>query len=231
MKITQVSHRYIFNRKKKLNSEGRGLLQSEIRIGKERKFYSTGLLLSPKQWNKDSSQIINHPNAYNLNRKLFKLRAVLSELNSFDEIEAHFKGAKPESFLDYYSAYIENHNGAYSTYKQYRSTFNHLKSFGGIKLFTDLTPENIQNFSDYLSSAGLSHQTVYNVHKRVKTAVRRAFVAGKIDRNPYDMMRFPVPKSGEIRYFNESSLKKLENWQPDSPKLDKIKDVFLQVKT
>ena len=135
--------------------------------------------------------------------------------------------AKPESFLDYYSAYIENHNGAYSTYKQYRSTFNHLKSFGGIKLFTDLTPENIQNFSDYLSSAGLSHQTVYNVHKRVKTAVRRAFVAGKIDRNPYDMMRFPVPKSGEIRYFNESSLKKLENWQPDSPKLDKIKDVFL----
>ena len=61
--------------------------------------------------------------------------------------------------------------------------------------------------------------------------MRRAFVAGKIDRNPYDMMRFPVPKSGEIRYFNESSLKKLENWQPDSPKLDKIKDVFLQVKT
>ena len=41
------------------------------------------------------------------------------------------------------------------------------------------------------------------------------------------MVKLKTPKSGEIRYLSPEALKKLEDWDPDSPKLDKIKDVFL----
>jgi len=226
MKVIRVSHRYVFNRKNKLNSKGKALLQSEIRIGKDRKFYSTGIYLTPEQWD---GKIIKHKDAYHLNRKLAKLRHELSELDirNFGDVDSYFTGADPENFLEYYSAYIEKHPGAYSTYKQYNSTLSHLYRFSEIKYFTDLTPENIQKFTDYLYSVGLSHQTVYNVHKRVKTAIRRAYVAGKIDKNPYDMIKLKTPKSGEIRYLSESELKKVEDWQPDSKKLELVKDVFL----
>lgn len=102
-----------------------------------------------------------------------------------------------------------------------------MKRFKKIKLFSDLTPGNIQNFSDYLYSKGLSNQTVYNVHKRVKTAVRRAFIAEKLTKNPYDIVKFKAPRSKEIRYLSSDELLKLENWTPDSEKLSKVKDVFL----
>lgn len=239
MKINRVDFRYVYNRANKLNSKGQALLQQEFRIEKKKKYYSTGIYLKPNQWN--GQEIVNHSNADRLNKKLNKRLARIIEMDpqSFEQIEAHFKGGNPDSFIEYFENYIEHHQGTYSTYKQYRSALNHLKRFGGIKTFSDLIPENIYKLTDYLHkpkpnkdpqkepSKPLSPQTVYNIHKRYKPAVRLAHETGRIEKNPYDLIRFQTPKSKEIRYLTIEELTRLENWSPDSQKLERVKDVFL----
>jgi len=228
MRFTPVSCRYVFNRKKKLNDKGKALVQLEIRVGTERKYYTTHIYLKPYQW--DGSRIIKHNNAFRLNntltKKISKVNDLLPKVKTINEADAVMRGSSPDSFIDYFQQANDSFAKAYSTWKQYNAALNHLRRFGKIKTFGDLTVENIQYLTDHLRSLGLSDQTVYNIHKRVKTIVRRAYLASRIDRNPYDQVKVERGRPGKIRYLTSEEIALIEEKEFFGG-MEKAKDLFL----
>ncbi len=48
--MRNIEFRFIYNRKGQLNKDGKALVQLEIYQDRKRKFFSTGIYLTPKQW-------------------------------------------------------------------------------------------------------------------------------------------------------------------------------------
>jgi len=47
-----VEYRFVFNRKNKLNKNGQALIQLETYLNGKRKYFSTGIYITPDQWDK-----------------------------------------------------------------------------------------------------------------------------------------------------------------------------------
>ena len=232
--MKSIGFRHVYNRKKQLNEKGQALVQLEIRVGNLKRYYSENTYLEPHQWN---GKVINHPRERSLNNLL---QTRILELENFELSQERLK--KPltielfndfmnkesyDSFIEFFEDYNNKLRGAYSTYKQYRSALNHVKRFGKMNLLSDLTPANLQAFSDYLRSEGLSQQTIYNVHKRLKTVIRRAWIADRIQKNPYESLKIERGRTSIRRYLTNEEIQKIENYHPISESLQKVKDVFL----
>lgn len=232
--MKRVGYRHVYKRKKRLNKKGQALVQLEIRVGNLKRYYSENIYLKPNQWD---GEVINHPHQKSLNNLLYTRILGLENFElsqerlkrplTIDLFNDFLKEKDYESFIEFFENYNNNIQGAYSTYKQYRSALNHVKRFGKLNLLADLTPGNLQKFSDYLLSKGLSSQTVYNVHKRLKTVVRRACISDRLQKNPYDSLQIERGRTSVRRYLTDSELKLIENYSPASEKLQKVKDVFL----
>ena len=66
--LEKIRYRLIYNRKKKLNSEGKALVQIEcLQLGK-RMYLTTKVYLAPEQWK--NGFVVNHPLADDLNAYL-----------------------------------------------------------------------------------------------------------------------------------------------------------------
>lgn len=48
--MNKISYRIVYNRKKRLNAEGKALLQVEAYLKGKRIYFSTNIYLTPKQW-------------------------------------------------------------------------------------------------------------------------------------------------------------------------------------
>lgn len=232
--MKKVGYRHVYNRKKTLNEKGESLVQLEVRVGSLKKYYSENIYLKPHQW---EGKVVKHTHEISFNNLL---QTRILELENFElsqerlkrpltiELFNEFLNKKNyESFIEFFENYINNIQGAFSTYKQYRSALNHVKRFGKLNLFADLTPRNLQRFSDYLRLKGLSQQTVYNIHKRLKTVVRRACITDRLQKNPYDSLQIERGRTSIRRYLTGDELKLIENYSPISEALQKVKDIFL----
>ena len=70
--MNKARYKPIHNRKGKLNSKGEALVQIEAYFTGKRKYISTGIYVTPNQW--DNKQwVINHPNHEKSNNRLIKL--------------------------------------------------------------------------------------------------------------------------------------------------------------
>ena len=69
----------IYNRKKKLNSQGKALLQIEAYLERRKIYFSTHIYLSPEQWDNRRKLIRKHPNAEALN---YQIKEFLIQLES-----------------------------------------------------------------------------------------------------------------------------------------------------
>ncbi len=223
--------RFVHNRKKKLNKQGNAVIQLEVTYRSKRKFLSTGILVKPSEWN---GTIIRHKDSVYLNGQLSKFldkcKHYVEITNDFSlqGLENYLKGGDPDSFIEFFSDYLKLKGGIEdSTRRQYNSALAHLKDFGGIQTFGDLTFENIFKFEQYLNSQGLSSQTRRSIHKRVKMVANHAFLSRRLMFNDYQSFRLPRLEEGEIRYLSEQELEKLKNKDLHTERLNRIRDIFL----
>jgi Arm DNA-binding domain/N-terminal domain of M60-like peptidases len=56
LKAIKTKYEIIFNRKKKLNSEGLALIQIRMYLNGFNKYYSTGIYIAPGEWNETAPQ-------------------------------------------------------------------------------------------------------------------------------------------------------------------------------
>ena len=53
--MSKISYKVIFNRKKKLNKDGKALIQIECYLNGKRKYLSSGIKIEPIYWNNKNS--------------------------------------------------------------------------------------------------------------------------------------------------------------------------------
>lgn len=77
IQMNKISYRIVYNRKKRLNAEGKALLQVEAYLKGKRIYFSTNIYLTPKQWDNKKKMIKSHVAAGSLN---YYLREFITKL-------------------------------------------------------------------------------------------------------------------------------------------------------
>lgn len=137
--------------------------------------------------------------------------------------------------------------------KHYRALINRLEEYRHLRKFSDCTTEGICQFDAWLHSLrrpapmtgdrslasipvtysrlgdGLSDAGVYNYHKCLKALLRRARLFGKIETNPYDLLRGEFKRGDveNIEFLTWEEMQRIVNLQvPEGSKLQRARDFF-----
>jgi site-specific recombinase XerD len=243
--MKKASYKFLFNRLDRLREDGTAPIHLEICLGTSQRYINTGFKVRTEDWNtshdKKGGDFIksSHSNYYHIN---FNLRAMLQKVEGYeidqlnkgkrvtiDQLANFMRDKQDMTFLDFFEYHFigQSKGRTGSTVKQYYSTLNHIKRFGGLRDFGDLTYPNIQLFDDYLRSKGLATETIYNIHKRLKTSVREALKHDYIEKSPYILFKAEKSKQRTIRYLTPDELTRIEEKKFSSDRLNQIRDVFL----
>jgi len=240
--MKKPNYKPVFNRKNSLRKNGTGLVQIEVYLRRERKYVSTGVYLLPEHWD-ENKWCVNKPDADLLNQKI---RMCIHDLEDY-EYKARAKGEVFEldmikdqktprnNFLSYMETHIDDEDIASGTRKQHNSTLKHLKAFGKMLYFSDITRKNVELFDIYLHSLRhpdtnmplVAQSSIYGQHKRVKKWIRKAIIDGHIKEDPYMMMKISPGNRNTIKYLSEEELEMVEKKQIDNKRIAVIRDIFL----
>lgn len=226
--------RYIHDRRK----NGKGYIEVEITYANKRKWLSTGVAVSPKQWN-DSRGIVNHPNNAELN---LRINAVKGQIDSF--IRNLMAKGKPFTWEDL-NAMLERHNNSESfvafverrieeqhdicerTKKAHRKLVAALNRFGKIQSFDSLTRPNVLLYDDWLHTQNYAQPTIHTYHKLLKRYINEALSRELIEKDPYIGMRIERGHSKARKYLTEDEIKQLRECELNLPTLERVRDLFI----
>lgn len=237
----QPKMRFVFNRRGNATESKQTPVELEIYFTRqERKFIPTGLSLHAGQWDKEE-RIINHLQAKLLNKQLDDflkkyeklISAILSEgkeitMDTINERLGKRKEKESVSFIDFMYDCIAGRQLRDSTRRVHIAAWETIKRFGKIRNFSDLTPENIKRFDNFLRDEDPSRcqVTIHGYHKRVKPYVIEAYKLRHIDFNPYHAFDDIRGTSKEREPLTQKELDSLRTI--DLPeRLDRIRDVFV----
>lgn len=231
----------IYNRKKKLLSDGTALVQIEAYLTMRKKYFSTGIYLFPDQWDNKHRKVKNHPNAIKLNRQISDFAAKLQGIEldrrnakkpyNLDILEEFAKGKITNSFTDFMRNELEADNTlAPATRTVQKTTMKTLQQFKKNIDFEELTFELLTDFERFLYNKGL-HTNTINKHFRVI----RKYVNLAINKDLFDLNRYPFrkfkPKSEVTTrgFLSTEELQRFENLEipPTHKHLEKVRDMFL----
>ena len=200
--MRKIYYQPIYNRKKKLNAQGKALLQVEAYLEKRKIYFSTHIYLSPEQWDNKRKLIRKHPHAEALNYQVkeFLIQLESKELSlwkegkviTLDRLKEEFSIKKDKSFLDFVIKNIENSLSKESTKQNLLSTYTLLAKFKSHIDFKELTPEFIFDFESFLFSSDLQTNTVAKHMKHFKTFVNLAIDKGHLNLNDYPFRRYRI---------------------------------------
>ena len=242
-----ITTKLIFDRKKQAKKDGTGTI--EVRVISNRKAYyiSTGVRIREKEWR--AGMIINRPDSQQLNERIAIICQIIdSEVNRCIEANLAINTenlknkvwavkdtmSNEPSFLDWLDHQTEILNLSAGTIKHYVTLHTRLTEYGKIKRWGDLTTENICEFDAWLHKRKLStgeaitDAAVYKYHKCFKAILNRAVMFDKIDRNPYDRLKFKRGESENIEYLTEDEMKAIEKLKvPKGTQIETARDLFV----
>lgn len=70
--MQKIRYRLVYNRKNQLNHQGTALVQVEAKLNQRNIYLTTNIYLQPEHWDKSTAQVVNHPQAIELNALLFE---------------------------------------------------------------------------------------------------------------------------------------------------------------
>lgn len=241
-----ITTKLIFDRKKQAKKDGTGTI--EVRVISDRRAYyiSTGVRIREREWR--AGMIINRPDAQSLNERIAIICQIIdTEVNRCIEANLAINTenlknkvwsvkdtmSNEPSFLDWLDHQTEILNLSAGTIKHYVTLHTRLTEYGKIKRWGDLTTENISEFDAWLHKRKLSNgeaitdAAVYKYHKCLKAILNRAVMFDKIDRNPYDRLKFKRGESENIEYLTEEEMKAIVNLKvPKGTQIEIARDLF-----
>ena len=242
-----ITTKLIFDRKKQAKKDGTGTI--EVRVISDRRAYyiSTGVRIREREWR--AGMIINRPDAQSLNERIAIICQIIdTEVNRCIEANLTINTenlknkvwsvkdtmSNEPSFLDWLDHQTEILNLSAGTIKHYVTLHTRLTEYGKIKRWGDLTTENISEFDAWLHKRKLStgeaitDAAVYKYHKCLKAILNRAVMFDKIDRNPYDRLKFKRGESENIEYLTEEEMKAIVNLKvPKGTQIEVARDLFI----
>ena len=242
-----ITTKLIFDRKKQAKKDGTGTI--EVRVISDRRAYyiSTGVRIREREWR--AGMIINRPDAQSLNERIAIICQIIdTEVNRCIEANLAINTenlknkvwsvkdtmSNEPSFLDWLDHQTEILNLSAGTIKHYVTLHTRLTEYGKIKRWGDLTTENISEFDAWLHKRKLStgeaitDAAVYKYHKCLKAILNRAVMFDKIDRNPYDRLKFKRGESESIEYLTEDEMNAIVNLKvPKGTQIETARDLFV----
>ena len=200
--MRKIYYQPIYNRKKKLNAQGKALLQVEAYLEKRKIYFSTHIYLSPVQWDNKRKLICKHPHAEALNYQVkeFLIQLESKELSLWKEgkvitlerLKEEFGIKKDKSFLDFILKDITDSPYKQSTKQNLLSTYALLTKFKDNINFKELTTEFVFDFERFLFGSNLQTNTVAKHMKHFKTFVNLAIDKGYLTLNDYPFRRYRI---------------------------------------
>ncbi|MCT3920029.1 site-specific integrase [Elizabethkingia anophelis] len=240
-------------RRNKINTKGLCPIECRITLDKERKPFSTGLFVNPKNWDaiqqklklsSEESNFINTELSLIKNKinQAFLFLQVKGEPFSASQVYDQFKGKKlllEYRLVEYYDIYLERLKKLIGieikqqTWDKFYYIRNDVEAFvkyyyqkGDIKL-KDLDFNFISEFEYYLKTINKHKQITINKSlQRLKKVVKQAVIQKYIVSNPFEGHK-PKKVYPTIVFLNQSELDKLDTHIFVSDVLTKIRDCYL----
>ncbi|WP_435352873.1 site-specific integrase [Emticicia sp. SJ17W-69] len=249
----QAEYKVVFNRKKKLNSKGKALVQIEVYLEGNRKYFSTDIYVTPQEWKPSPLKAKYITDAYKNKLILDKIQELMNFeqkcrfnnngkflLSEFD-ILSQPKPVKPIvlTFTEFYAQQleIEKKNILPVTLRQQKTNLDLLKEYCPVIAFEDLTYALIEGYDQFLKSRkgrdgnGMKLNSVDKRHRQMKKYIALAINHGHLpyDQNPY--LKFKSKKESVNKaWLSNQEWERLENLTFDSqstPLIELVKDMFL----
>ncbi len=238
-----IKYTPVYNRKKRLNKDGNGLVQIEALKDAARVYFSTGIYVKPIYWDSARLQIVKHNDSYNLNNRIIqfieqckdiehKRNRTNPEFSVYDLKQAIENAAAGESFTVFALALIEKQKNLSEAtavkYKKAITTFGEFAKHNDS--FVQLSNKLIDEFDYYLIDRGLIPSTRKLYFKTLSKYARLAVRHGLLEhnKNPFPDKKIVAEKT--TRYsLTDAELQQLEALQfsPAQYHLEVIRDLFL----
>ncbi|BDS12310.1 site-specific integrase [Aureispira anguillae] len=231
----------IFNFKKKLRKDGTALVQIRAYYKRKRKYFSTGVYVTPAQWSKRLSKVIDHPNANQYNAEISRQ---LNDLENYvfdwvrkhhsitlEQLEGYFKYGDSGSFTEFWKYELKNDTKLQKeTKKKHQTALNYWIKFQKDVKFSELSYRLIHDFDTFLYGHQLHINTVYTHHKQIKKYINLAIKNDLFDSNKNPYRKF-IPKTAptERLILSVEEVKKLEalTFSKEEVYWELILDMFL----
>ena len=204
--MEKVIYNLVFNRKKRLNAEGKALIQVEAYLNRQKKYFSTKIYVKPTQWDSKRKAVRNHPNMDELNQYIedyitylerieldmvqsgrpFSLK-YLRERGDFESVSS--------SFVSFMKNEINHSNLRLSTLKNHLSTLQVLCQYQPQVSFDDLTFNFLCGFEHFLLEQKYHRNTIAKHMKHLKRYVNLA-----INKDLFELQKYPFRKY-KIKYM------------------------------
>lgn len=220
--MDKVLYNVVYNRKNRLLRNGKALIQIEAYLRGKKKYFSTGIYVTPDQWDRKHRTIKNHPNSITLNKQ------VKDFANSLEDIELkrrqsgkpftlmylaeHLKGNYTNSFIDFCTREVELEKLRKNSKTQHRATIKHLTEFRNGITFEQLTFEFLTDFERYLRSLKLQQNTIVKHMGIIRRYINKAIKLDLFDLNKYPFLKYEMKRAQTKRDFlTPEELERIEN--------------------
>lgn len=241
----------VFNRKNKLNPQGKGLIQIECYLNGRKKYFSTNIYLEPQYWHYKTKTIkTDFANGIKLNKQISETLRNLEnfELDLINQnkpfnlsmLDDFFKPKQKFNFTDFCENEIKNGNYNNATKNNQRSTLKRLKQFKNEIDFHEITFEFLHDFNRFCEKQTLSfdgkckkklrHNTIYKYFSNIKIFVNLAINKNLMSYDTYPFRKFKIKlEPTEKVFLNPTEIELFENVEltGENQKYQYAKDLFL----
>ena len=237
--MDKIKYRLVYNRKKQLNKQGMALVQAEALLNQRKVYFKTNIYLKPEHWDKQTSQVCNHPQANDLNSMLFEFVLHLQAIElslwkrgipvTLSLLKDAIKKDKPVNvtFPVFAKIYVQESDRKRSTKENLLTTITVLQEFRPGIDFKDITYTFLRDFEVHLKEKGNSVNTIAKHLRQLRTLVNEAINQGYIPSDAYPFRKYKIKQEkGRKEFLTPDELKRLENLDVDK-KLRHVLDAFL----
>ena len=215
------------------------LVQAEALLNQRKVYFKTNIYLKPEHWDKQTSQVCNHPQANDLNTMLFEFILHLQAIElslwkrgipvTLSLLKDAIRKDKPVNvtFPVFAKIYVQESDRKRSTKENLLTTITVLQEFRPGLDFKDITYTFLKDFEVHLKEKGNSVNTVAKHMRQLRTLVNEAINQGYIPSDAYPFRKFKIKQEkGRKEFLTPDELKRLENLHVDK-KLRHVLDAFL----
>ncbi len=241
MKTTFVS--VVYDRKKRVNATGEGKVELYIHFSRREKKYVTIKTCNPIAWRKyqNSDELRLELAMYHqVAQKMYDTGELMTIANLNNHLgispskpkrkEMDKRLSSKDGFISFMSDEIAKEQFAGGTKSHKKVTIDAIIRFGRLSSFSQLTPENVKAFDDFLhKESARTLTTINNYHKTVRKYTNLAFLLGYIASDPYKhpLCKFSRGTSKERRPLTEDELIQIRYLDDLPDKLEKARDLFI----
>jgi integrase len=241
----KATYTVVYNRKDKLNNDGKALIQIVIYLPsqKKRKFLSTGIYIKPDEWDDKGKKVKkNNPNHIEINRIIKNTINKLEEYEykiitenkvfSLTKLENYVlkKNISASSFIDFYENEIKlNQSIEHKTKKEHKYTLSILKEFRYNIMFSEVNYQLAQEFDNWMRTVKkLSQNTIHKHHAHVRRFLNLATQKEIYDGSTYKKFTSRKVESNRENLTTEQILALEQLTIPEQfDELQEARDMFL----